>query len=112
MISFVVISPDDSEGVVLAEVMEAAKEIRSGDKKRVKSGVKTPIVRRSGWRPGGCWAVGGWSGRRCGLRRVLLLPAAGLSGCLGGNYGEAAAGEMVCRGWLGRAMIRRQFGCI
>ena len=78
MISVVVISPDDSEGVVLAEVMEAAKEIRSGDKKRVKSGVKTPIVRRSGWRPGGCWAVGGWSG---------------LSGCLGGNEGVRRRGD-------------------
>ena len=32
MISVVVISPDDSEGVVLAKVMEEAKEIRSGDK--------------------------------------------------------------------------------
>ena len=32
MISVVVISPDDSEGVVLAKVMELAKEIRSGDK--------------------------------------------------------------------------------
>ena len=32
MISVVVISPDDSEGVVLAKVMEVAKEIRSDDK--------------------------------------------------------------------------------
>ena len=32
MISVLVISPDDSEGVVLAKVMEVAKEIRSDDK--------------------------------------------------------------------------------
>ena len=34
MIAVVVISPDDSEGVVLAKVMETAKEIRPDDKKR------------------------------------------------------------------------------
>ena len=33
--------------------MEVAKEIRSGYKKRVKTGVKTPINRRPGWVPGG-----------------------------------------------------------
>ena len=54
MVSDVEISPDDSEGVVLAKVMEVAKEIRPGDKKRVKTGVKTHIDRRSGWWPGGC----------------------------------------------------------
>ena len=32
MISVVVISPDDSEGVVLAKMMKVAKEIRSDDK--------------------------------------------------------------------------------
>ena len=32
MVSAVVISPDDLEGVVLAKVMEVAKEIRSDDK--------------------------------------------------------------------------------
>ena len=53
IVSDISISPDDSEGVVLAKVMKAAKEIRSGDKKRVKTGVKTPINRRSGW----------WAGR-------------------------------------------------
>lgn len=40
--------------------MEMAKEIRSGDKKRVKTGVKTPINRRPGWVPGGsvvCWRM-------------------------------------------------------
>ena len=60
MISVVVISPDDSEGVVLAKVMEVAKEIRPDDKKRVKTGVKTPINRRPGWVPGGsvvCWRM-------------------------------------------------------
>ena len=44
MISVVVISLDDSEGVVLAEVMKTAKEIRPGDKKRVKTGVKTHTI--------------------------------------------------------------------
>ena len=34
MVSAVAISPDDSEGVVLAKVMKTAKEIRSGYKKR------------------------------------------------------------------------------
>ena len=39
--------------------MAGAKHIRPGDKKRVKTGVKTPI-RRSGWGPGGavvCWRM-------------------------------------------------------
>ena len=71
MVSAVVISPDDWEGLVLAEVMEAAKEIRPGDKKRVKTGVKTPINRRPGWGPGGClpfWGpeMQGGRGRRRG----------------------------------------------
>ena len=60
MVSDLAISPDDSEGVVLAKVMEMAKEIRPGDKKRVKTGVKTPINRRPGWVPGGsvvCWRL-------------------------------------------------------
>ena len=60
MVSVVVISPDDSEGVVLAKVMKAAKQIRPDDKKRVKTDVKTPIDRRSGWGPGGvvvCWRM-------------------------------------------------------
>ena len=34
--------------------MDYTKEIRSDDKKRVKTGVKTPINRRPGWVPGGC----------------------------------------------------------
>ena len=67
IVSDVALSPDDSEGVVLAKVMEVAKEIRPGYKKRVKTGVKTPINRRPGWVPGGsvvCW-------------RLLLLSEAG-----------------------------------
>ena len=53
MVSVVAISPDDSEGVVLAKVMEVAKEIRSGDKKR-------------GAAPAGCLAAACLSGcRRC-----------------------------------------------
>ena len=71
-----VISPYDSECVVLAKVMKAAKEIRSDDKKRVKTGVKTPINRRPGWVPGGsvvCWRLlaflGAGEARREGRRR-------------------------------------------
>ena len=85
MVSAVAISPDDSEGVVLAKVMKVAKEIRSGDKKRVKTGVKTPINRRPGCVPGGsvvCWRMLGFLGageaRRVGRRwcwwRWLWLP--------------------------------------
>ena len=92
--------------LVLAKIMKAAKEIRSDDKKRVKTGVKTPINRRPGWVPGGsvvCW-------------RLLLLSEAGrLLAFLGGpemQGGRAAAGAMVCRGRMGRSMIRRQFGGI
>ena len=33
--------------------MGGTKHIRPDDKKRVKTGVKTPINRRSGWGPGG-----------------------------------------------------------
>ena len=60
MFSDVVISPDYSEDVVLEKAMKTAKEIRPGDKKRVKTGVKTPINRRPGWLPGGsvgCWRL-------------------------------------------------------
>ena len=97
MVSAVVISPDDSEGVILAKVMESAKEIRPDDKKRVKTGIKTPINRRSGWGPGGsvvCW-------------RLLAFLGAGEARREG-----RAAGAMVCRGWMGLAMFRRQFGGI
>ena len=76
MVSDLAISPDDSEGVVLAKVMEVAKEIRPDDKKRVKTGVKTPINRRPGWVPGGsvvCWRMlaflGAGEARREGRRR-------------------------------------------
>ena len=85
MVSDVAISTDDSEGVVLAKVMKTAKEIRSGDKKRVKTGVKTPINRRPGWVPGGsvvCWRLLGFlgagearrEGRRWGWRCCRWLP--------------------------------------
>ena len=69
MVSYVAISTDDSEGVVLAKVMEVAKEIRPDDKKRVKTGVKTPINRRPGWVPGGsvvCWRLLGCWRMVCG----------------------------------------------
>ena len=87
MISVVVISPDDSEGVVLAKVMEVAKEIRSGDKKRVKTGVKTPINRRPCWVPGGsmvCWRMlaflGAGEARREGRRRGWWSAGGGCGG--------------------------------
>ena len=130
MVSDVEISPDDSEGVVLAKVMKVAKEIRSGDKKRVKTCVKTPINRRTGWVPGGsvvfrrllgCWrmvwpaVVDGW---RLMLQAGGCWPfwaperqggraAAGAGGAVGGCQG---GGVMVCRWWLGGgdpAAIRR-----
>ena len=93
--------------------MDYTKEIRPGDKKRVKAGVKTPINRRPGWVPGGsvvcwrllgCWrmvwavlvAAGGcwpfWGPERQGGR------AAAGGGAVGGFQG---GGVMVCRGWLG-----------
>ena len=56
MVSVVVISPDDSEGVVLAKMMELAKEIRSGDKKRGAA----PAVGRAA-----LWSAGGWPWRCC-----------------------------------------------
>lgn len=87
--------------------MDYAKEIRSGDKKRVKTGVKTPINRRPGWGPGGsvvCWrmvwpavvaAPGGclpfWVPERQGGRA-----AAGAGGAVSGCQG---VGVMVCRWW-------------
>ena len=81
--------------------MELAKKIRSGDKKRVKTGVKTPINRRPGWVPGGsvvCWrmvwpaVVDGW---RLMLQAGRCWPfwvperqggraAAGVGGAVGG----------------------------
>ena len=68
MVSDIAISPDDSEGVVLAKVMKTAKDIRSGDKKRVKTGVKTHIAAPAGCRAAlwsvaaaGCLPGGGWA---------------------------------------------------
>ena len=62
--------------MVLVIVMDYTKEIRPDDKKRVKTGVKTPIKRRSGWVPGGsvvCWRMlaflGAGDARREGRRR-------------------------------------------
>ena len=111
------ISPDDSEGValakvmdlrivimsdcfgpgiglVLAKVMEAAKEIRSDDKKRVKTGVKTHTIA-----PLRLWAgrllafLGAGDARR-------EEPAAVVGGAVGGVQGS---GVMVCGdGWGGQ----------
>ena len=91
--------------MVLGIVMDYTKEIRSDDKKRVKTGVKTPINRRSGWGPGG--AVGCW--------RMLAFLGAGDA-----RRKRDAAGVMVCRGWMGGGDpaevcgggMRRQFGGI
>ena len=94
----IAISPDDSEGVVLAKVMEVEKEIRPDDKKRVKTGVKTPINRRPGWVPGGsvvCWRMLAFLGAGDARRK---RDAAGGGGAVGGFQG---GGVMVCRGWLG-----------
>ena len=93
MVSYVVVSPDDSEGVVLAKVMEVAKEIRSDDKKR-------------GAAPAGGLAADSllWVPERQGGRAAA--GAGGAVGCVQGG------GVMVCRGWMGRAMVRRQFGYI
>ena len=89
--------------------MDYAKEIRPDDKKRVKTGVKTPINRRPGWVPGGsvvfrrllsCWrmvwaADGGcwpfWAPERQGGRA-----AAGGGGAVGGCQ---VSGVMACRWW-------------
>ena len=136
MVSDVSISPDDSEGVVLAKVMKTAKEIRSGDKKRVKTGVKTPINRRPGWVPGGsvvcwrllgCWRIvwtevldvwrlmlqaGGcwpfWAPERQGGRARRL--GDGLPGMAFWVACLAASGGLPAGGWA--AVIRRQFGGI
>ena len=98
--------------MVLGIVMDYTKEIRPGYKKRVKTGVKTPINRRPGWGPGGsvvCWrmvwpaVVDGW---RLMLQAGGCLPfwaperqggrAAAGGGAVGGIQG---GGAMVCRGW-------------
>ena len=85
-------------GLVLAKVMEVAKEIRPDDKKRVKTGVKTPIKRRSGWGPGGClpfWVPemqGGRARRRGdGLPVVACLAAAGGLPWMAGAGNDPAA---------------------
>ena len=78
MISAIVISSDYSDGVVLAKVMEAAKEIRSDDKKR-------------GAAPAGGRAAACLSGCRRGKEGG---PAAGVGGAVGGVQGS---GVMVCR---------------
>ena len=109
MFSDAFIRPEDLEGGVLEKVMKTAKEIMPGYKNRVKTGVKTPINRRPGWVPGGsvvCWRLLAFLGAGDARREGR---AAGVGGAVGGGHG---AGVMACRGWLGRAMIRRQFGGI
>ena len=69
--------------------MDYTKEIRPDDKKRVKTGVKTPINRRPGWVPGGsvvCW-------------RMLAFLGAGEA------RREAAAGAMMA----GKAPQKRRY---
>ncbi|MCI6433825.1 MAG: hypothetical protein MR828_03485 [Clostridiales bacterium] len=51
-------------------MIKTAKEIRPDDKKRVKTGVKTPTNLRSGW----------GAGRLCGLLAAAGLLADGLGG--------------------------------
>lgn len=74
------------------KVMEVAKEIRPGDKNV------------------GPLRLG--AGRRCGLLADGLGGGCRMLAFLGA--GEArrkrdAAGVMGCRGWMGRAMVRRRF---
>ena len=78
--------------------MDYTKEIRSDDKKRVKTDVKTHIAAPAGGRAA-LWSAGGWPWR---------LAAAYLSGGRRGKEGGPAAGAMVCRGWMGLAMVRRR----
>ena len=104
--------------MVLGIVMDYTKEIRPCDKKRVKTGVKTPVNRRPGWVPGGsvvCWRMvwadvlgggGGWlEAYAAGWRMLAFLgagearrerAAAGAGGAVGGVQG---GGAMVCRWW-------------
>ena len=78
MISSIVISSDYSDGVVLAKVMEVAKEIRSGDKKR-------------GAAPAGGRAAACLSGcRRCKEGGA----AAGVMGCRGWLGGQWSGGDL------------------
>lgn len=72
IVSDVAISPDDSEGVVLAKAMESAKEIRSGYKKREGAPLRLG------------------AGRLCGL-----LADAGLSGRRRGKEGGPPPGVVV-----------------
>ena len=98
--------------------MEVAKEIRPDDKKRVKTGVKTPINRRPGWVPGGClpfWGPEMQGGRETppGLAVLSVASSAAgrwsvggvlLGGLLGGFWLSAGGGWAV--------VIRWQFGGI
>ena len=86
-------------GLILAKVIEVAKEIRPDDKKR---GAAPAGGRAALWSAGGCLPF--WVPEMQGGRA-----AAGVGGAVGGGQG---AGAMVCRGWLRRAMVRRQFGGI
>ena len=81
MVSSVVISPDDLEGVVLAKVMEVAKEIRSGDKKRGAA----PAVGRAA-----AGLLSDAAGAGC-------LPAACLSGGRRDKEEEGRRGWWCCR---------------
>ena len=77
MISIVVISPDDLEGVVLVKVMEVAKEIRPDDKKRGAA----PAVGR---------AAACLSGCRRGKEEETRRRGDGLPGMAGAGTGSAA----------------------
>ena len=71
------------------KVMAGTKHIRSGDKNA------GPLRL--------------WAGRLLAFLgagdAMTKGPAAGVGGAVGGVQGS---GEMVCRGWMGRAMIRRR----
>ena len=79
--------------------MDYTKEIRPDDKKR---GAAPAGCRAALWPSGVCLPF--WGPEMQGGRA-----AAGVCGAAGGVQG---AGVMAWRGWMGRAMIRRQFGDI
>ena len=102
MISVVVISPDDSEGVVLAKVMEMAKEIRSVYKNA------GPLRLGAGRR---CGLLADGLGGVCGGWRLIAFLGAGDARREGPPPGRWSAGD----GWGGRwsgGDLRRKFGGI
>ena len=82
MVSDVAISTDDSEGVVLAKVMKAAKETRPDD--------KNARERRPGWVPGGFLPAAGpmQAERRAGPMTSVQSPGGGNLRRMAGKNGD------------------------